>query len=249
MTSSLECFFDSTLFINLERRVDRRMQIGAVLAALHFDCVQRVIGIDRPDNGNAGCTASHRALWRRIATGEFGDRVLVFEDDAMPLSRIMLEGAGYTTDSPTMRIFMSAPWRPVFDGLHHLAVSERFDSMVGEVPENWDVLYLGGQYQCDPRCRVSPHVIQANGVLGTVAYGMRRKFAQVITAALDQRCPEPGYPGAVDMVLTSFAREHNFYMFSPRLFIPTPGNLSDLQPGHVEGFPFAYTDARHERMV
>lgn len=249
MPSSLEQYFSRILWINLNRRTDRRAQADAELALLRIKQHMRVPGIDRPDNGNAGCTSTHRMLWRRIAAGEFGDRVLVLEDDFMLVGWAELQAAGFTPDSEVGRIFFRAPWVPIFEALPHIALNERFDAMAAHLPDDWDVLYLGGGYQCNPISRVSQFVVRNAGMLGTVAYAIRPHMAAAITKALDLSHPADAHPRPVDMVLCGFARDHRFYTLSPRLFIPRPGNKSDLQPGYTDGFPFSYCDPVHERMV
>jgi len=249
MPSSLNRYFDSVLYVNLDRRIDRREQSEAEFSLLQISTFARFPGVDLPDNGNAGCTASHRAIWRKVADGDYGVRVLIFEDDFMLLTMDAMRSGGFDLDNPAMAVFLSAPWAPRYDAVPHMALNERFDFMISQVPEDWDVLYLGGGYQSDPIARAAPNVIRNGGMLGTVAYAISRTFARVITESLDREHPSPdSYPGAVDMVLTNFAREHRFYTLSPRLFVPRPGSMSDLC-GEVGGFPYSMTDPAHECMV
>lgn len=277
MASALEEYFTRILWLNLDRRPDRRRQADDEFDRLKITRHERIAAVDNSENGNAGCTSSHRLLWRRIASGEFGRRPLILEDDFMALTGGLLLAAGYSQESDTWRIFQSVIWKPLFDApqLVHIGVNERFDEMVDEVPNDFDILYLGGQYQCAPISRVSKHVIRTGGMLGTLAYCMRPKFAAVITEALDRTCPGDIYPGPVDLVLCRFARkelvcegpdwwkarvseglaltdgatDHKFYCLTPRLFIPRPGSWSDLREEYDRGFPHAFVDSNHEVMV
>jgi hypothetical protein len=248
LPSSLNLYFDHVLWINLDRRPDRRVSCEEEFARLRVQA-ERIPAVDRPGNGVAGCMESHRLLWRRIAAGEFGDRVLIFEDDFALLTATMLEFAGFTPDNPVMRVFKSAVWKPFYEVLPHMLLNERFDAMVEQVPTDWDVFYLGGQYRCEQNVRVAPNVICVGGVLGTLAYGISRAFAARMTEELDR----DGAGGPVDLVLSARASTAKHYMLSPRLFIPRPGNTSDVnvEGGRpiVEHFPFAYCDARHEGLV
>ncbi len=85
--TDFEGFFGGRLFvINCAHRADRMAHFTAMAARTGLTCVQRFEGItgimvDGRPNGNAGCTASHRALLDlQIANG--WPRMFVFEDDA-----------------------------------------------------------------------------------------------------------------------------------------------------------------------
>lgn len=82
-----EQYFDGRLFvINCAHRPDRLAHFNAMAARAGLTAIQRFEGItgivvDGRVNGNAGCTASHRALLDlQIANG--WPRMFVFEDDA-----------------------------------------------------------------------------------------------------------------------------------------------------------------------
>lgn len=85
--SPFERYFDGHLFvINLAKRVDRMEHFNAMCARTGLTAVQRFeavggIVVDGRVSGNAGCTASHRALLDlQIANG--WPRMFVWEDDA-----------------------------------------------------------------------------------------------------------------------------------------------------------------------
>mgnify|MGYP001607785248 CR=1 FL=1 len=65
MASALEEYFTRILWLNLDRRPDRRRDTDDELDRLHIRKHERVAAIDNPKNGNAGCTSSHRLLWRQ----------------------------------------------------------------------------------------------------------------------------------------------------------------------------------------
>lgn len=246
MTSSLEEFFGTTLVINLDRRPDRLALAEAELGQLHFDTFERVAGIDTPEDGYIGSGETHRLIWRRIAAGEFGLRALIFEDDFTTLGAADLREAGYKPADPTMRIFMSAPWRPIFDALPHLSISERFDYLAPFIPADWDVLYLGGGYAAPPE-RVNEHVLRSRGMLGVFAYAMTKTAARAITRALDDRLGAAP-AGAADMAINTFANAQAHYVLSPRLFIEAPGVLND-NCREVRDFPHSLVDSSHEQAL
>lgn len=80
--------FDHAFVINRDCRTDRwaiaqryLKQIG--VNAERFSAIDNII-YEGSINGNAGCTASHRAIMERIAQSSWS-RVLVLEDDFLPL--------------------------------------------------------------------------------------------------------------------------------------------------------------------
>lgn len=79
--SPLKRFFEHVIVISLVRRPDRRAHFAEEMKAI--DLPYEVFdGIDAgPDDGNRGCTASHRAVMGMIARNGW-KRCLVFEDDA-----------------------------------------------------------------------------------------------------------------------------------------------------------------------
>jgi GR25 family glycosyltransferase involved in LPS biosynthesis len=85
--TAFEDFFDGRMFvINLSHRTDRLQHFQKMAAAAGLTCIQRFEGItgiivDGRPNGNAGCTASHRAL-RDLQIANGWPRMFVFEDDA-----------------------------------------------------------------------------------------------------------------------------------------------------------------------
>jgi hypothetical protein len=78
-----EQFFDGNLFvINLNRRPDRLAHFNAEMAAIGVTCVERFEAIDAGvDDGNRGCTASHRAVLDLIVKRGLR-QAMIFEDDA-----------------------------------------------------------------------------------------------------------------------------------------------------------------------
>ena len=73
--------------INLERRKDRWEHFLAQMKSLGITSFRRFEAYDKPvdhlgnQNGNMGCTSSHRALYEIIAHEKPSKPVLIFEDD------------------------------------------------------------------------------------------------------------------------------------------------------------------------
>lgn len=203
-------YFDKVFVINLDRRIDRWTHTLEQLRILGLEA-ERFSGRDGVMyegrlNGNAGCTASHRAILELVAYHKW-PRTLVLEDDFVAL----------------------------FDD-----VPERFASMIREVPEDMDMLYLGGHYQEAPISRVSKHVIRCGGMLTTSSY--------VITpAAALSMAPHISGIGPIDNLFSRFARTQKHYIFQPRLFAQYT-SMSDLC-GETRNNIICMTDGFHEGLV
>lgn len=242
---TIDAYFDSIFCVNLDRRTDRWGQAQAELTLCGIERCRRFQAVDYPLNGPIGCAMSHRRLWRHIATGDLGERVLILEDDFTFVTREMLLLAGYTDVSDTMRIFNSCV---------ETMLARRFATMIDEVPSDWDLLYLGGSYETSPLSRVDKHVIRNNGMHTTHAYGITRAFAGRMTAHLDPHYPPEtdAHCGGIDSALasqTKQAPEVFSYTLMPRLFIQRPLSKSDINPNASLGFPFSQVDSAHEMIV
>jgi hypothetical protein len=232
--------FDHVFCVNLDRRPDRWAEAQAELAACGISGCERFSAIYNPANTYVGCLQSHAALWCRIASGQFGERVLILEDDFKFLTREDLTAAGYTAAGDhTLRIFDSCLGK---------SFAERWGSMRSSVPDDWDLLYLGGGYETAARYRVNKYIIRNAGMLTTHAYGISRSFAQRAMETL----AEGGFvlQGGPDSFLATMCKDETVrsYTLSPRLFIQRPGSPSDLNP-NAPGFPFSMTDPTHEMAV
>lgn len=218
----LEQFFNKIYCLTLERRKDRQDSASAVFSYLGLDpwMVEWVHGPDRPmdhtgkPNGNLGCTTGHRRILDDIVRSKV-KRALVFEDDV-----------AIAYDSPEMK--------------HLVEPQELFAKFIPEVPADWDMLYLGGQYADNPQRKVSAHVIRFNRMLTTSSYG--------ITLAMAKRLA-PGIQGVgpIDSLYGGYQPDAKCYVFTPRLF--TQGrSYSDLTDREDDNRP-CMLDSRHEEML
>ena len=230
-------YFDSIFCVNLDRRTDRWAEAREELRLCGIERCERMSAVDTPHDHVGGCLASHTALWRRIATGACGQRVLILEDDFHHITRAELLRVGFTPASDVMKIFDSCPG---------VSAPERFAAMLPQVPTHWDLFYLGGSYEDKPHSRVAPHVIRNRGMHTTHAYGISYGFASKMIALFDTH----GSGAAIDSHLASQAKDADVfsYTLTPRLFIQRPTSVSDINP-QPPGFPWSQTDSRHEMMV
>lgn len=115
-----------------------------------------------------------------------------------------------------------------------------FALMVPEVPQDWDMLYLGGGYAEPPVARVSQHVIKIGRMMTTSSYGitwqMARKMAPYVSGV-----------GPIDCLYSGFLAENRCYIFQPRLMVQY-SSFSDLQESDSTNAP-SMEDTRHEQMV
>lgn len=122
----------------------------------------------------------------------------------------------------------------------HFDFHARFEAMLPEVPDNWDLLYLGGHYADKPQKRVSEHVIKFNRMKTTSSVGITRKAITELAASVVG-------VGPIDEVYSNYAEKHNSYIFSPRLMDQCV-SFSDIQ-GFVCDNSSCMRDTAHERMV
>jgi GR25 family glycosyltransferase involved in LPS biosynthesis len=243
-------YFDHVFCVNLDRRPDRWAEAQAELQLCGVSTCERLSAVDRRGmfgGGAAGCGASHRVIWRRVAAGECGDRVLIFEDDFMLTTRKTLLRAGYKPEREEVKIFDSLPGQ---------TVEARLAAILSYVPASWDLLYLGGGYQTEPIARLNKYLIRNGGMLTTHAYAITRKMAKLVTEQLDagygsgtESNPNV-HSGASDTVLAALSKQDDVfsYTMTPRMFIQRPTTQSDLDP-KSPGFPWDQVDSRHELMV
>lgn len=201
-------YFGRVVVVNLRRRPDRWADVIRECEKTGL-VVERFEAIDAgPDDGNRGCSASHRAVMDLVVQNQW-PRCLVLEDD----------------------------FKAIYDN-----TQERFASMIGEVPEPWDQIYLGGHYAEKPRARVSPHVILIGQMKTTSSYGV------TLEAARELRDLVPiGTGDAIDNLWANYNATKRAYIFQPRLFVQRAG-YSDLQKREMsnEG---CMTDSLHENLV
>ncbi|MEJ7736195.1 MAG: glycosyltransferase family 25 protein [Chitinophagaceae bacterium] len=126
-------YFDKIFVVSIERAKDRQKKVGIILEPLPYEFFMgvdkenlnlakleqqglyhnsRALKLSRQSKGiilgHIACSLSHRALYQHILSNHF-QRVLVFEDDVVPLRENLLQ----------------------------------LPETLGELPENWDLIYLG----------------------------------------------------------------------------------------------------------
>ena len=214
-------YFDQIICINRESRTDRWANFQKLVKECGIQVTRfRAHEGTLPDgsfNGNYGCTSSHRGVLELICHHGW-KRTLVFEDDAEVVER------GRYGDH----------------AINRLPVMQQWAAIKPELPDKWDMLFLGGHYGSPPQSRLSPHIIRINTMLTTSSYGISLDFARKIT-------PHIFGNGPIDALYTGFQPENLCYCVQPRLFVQY-ANESDLQHQHADNGP-CMLDPNHENMV
>lgn len=115
-----------------------------------------------------------------------------------------------------------------------------FSDMIGEVPADCFILYLGGHYADKRISRVSKHVIRCGRMKTTSSYG-------VTLAAAREMAPMTHGAGPIDELYGKWNDEKPCYIFQPRLFVQYE-NYSDLQHRVMDNSQ-CMQDETHEKMV
>lgn len=109
-----------------------------------------------------------------------------------------------------------------FDILH-TDFNDKACRILSELPEDWDMVYLGGHYGERPLSRHSPHLIRCGRFLTTSSYGISLKMAVKMRESITG-------VGPIDSLYGGFHRDNLCYVADPRLVVQYP-NASDLQGG------------------
>lgn len=166
----IEC----VVFINLDRRVDRREEIQRELDRVGFprQKVLRVAGIDRPDRPHVGCNLSHvKAL--RTALALDVDSALILEDDF-----------DFTTNVESLQTCL--------------------ERLYTREADNWDVVHLatgrpellhGWPTDSTPET-VDPLLIPIREQHNASAYLIRRRVMEGLANTIDRATPLLEHTGA-----------------------------------------------------
>lgn len=217
----LNDYFDEIIVINRDARTDRMEHFNAMCAALNIRAsrfrAHEGTQLNGKFDGNFGCTSSHRGVLELIAHHGW-PRTLIFEDDAEAVE------PGRYGDHTSMRLPFQQQW----------------DAIVPEIPETWDMLYLGGHYGSMPIARISPHILRIHTMLTTSSYAVTAEFARKVA-------PHIYGHGPIDSLYFGFQPNHKCYCVQPRLFVQYT-NVSDLQH-RVMTNDICMLDPNHEKTV
>lgn len=114
-----------------------------------------------------------------------------------------------------------------------------FSQFIVEVPEKWEMLYLGGHYSCKPKRRINTHVIEIERMLTTSSYAVTYEFAKKVVTYI--------FGGAIDSSYFKYHEQGNCYIFQPR-FMAQRESFSDIQQRMCNNEP-CMRDGYHESLV
>jgi len=106
---------------------------------------------------------------------------------------------------------------------------QKFDLWSGDVPEDWDILYLGGMNGDGAIFRITEHMYQVTNMMSTHAYAVSEKaYHRVINTMM------ANFPSLVDSPdghLRKLQQTLNVYAFNPPMAWQI-SEYSDIQHGH-----------------
>jgi len=218
---SMKTYFDKVFCINRDSRPDRWENFQKLIQQCELDVTRfrahDGVLADGSFNGNYGCTASHRGILELICHHGW-ERTLIFEDDAEVVQ----------------------PGRYGDHTKNRLPVLDQWNQILPEIPDNWDMLFLGGHYGSPPLRRLSKHVIRINTMLTASSYAVSLACARALA-------PHISGIGPIDSLYGNFQPSLMALSIQPRLFIQYL-NMSDLQHIHCDNSQ-CMLDPNHEAMV
>lgn len=113
---------------------------------------------------------------------------------------------------------------------------ESFTAFVTDLPDDWEMAYLGGGFQADPQYRVSPNVVRTNGICTTSSYAVKWQSARKIA-------PHICGIGPIDCLYYHFNETLQTYIATPRMIVQMEG-FSDIQ-GRVMANHHSMLDPHH----
>jgi hypothetical protein len=222
---SFASYWSKIIVINLARRADRWAHFQADMGSIGVMTSQyeRFEGHDRPTGDAKG-------------SGNFG---------CVASHRGVLELIAHNGWARTLVLEDDAR---VIDPKNFNAL---WDHMQPRIPEDWDVLYLGGHWGANPLARVNPNILRVDTMLTTSSYAITLKAARELAPHVYGFGPIDSifsYTGSQkDVPHTGFLARHNTYCLQPRLFDQYP-NFSDLQYREMDN-SMCMRDRFHESLL
>lgn len=110
--------------------------------------------------------------------------------------------------------------------------------VLSQLPQNFDLLYLGAYLLQPPRKKISDTLYQLNSALTTHAILYSRKAIKQLLPYLDKMLKVKNFPMALDMILNNrVVKEHNSYITYPQLATQVVA-FSDIRKKKVDYFEY-----------
>jgi len=208
-TVTLDTVFPFKVCINLDRRPERWEAMKVNFERLGVRSIERLSAID----GESIIVPERLSHLRPV-------------DYACTLSHLTAVKKASDTGNPSVLIFED-------DCLFDPAFEEKFPEYMRQVPEDWDMLFLGG-YHFETPVSVSRNVVRARMTLTTHAYAVR----QSIYTDFIELNETP--PAIVDRNNTILQKKFNCYCCEPNLVGQLAG-YSDLMGKEMPEKPLNYS--------
>ena len=106
-------------------------------------------------------------------------------------------------------------------------LNDKFNEWIKEVPEDWDMLYFGGNHNVREVKRCDEHLMRVTKTQTTHAYAVKCTVYDMVIDKLESLGAE------VDVMYTDLQKLCNAYCFTPRLAWQRPC-ISDIQGVYVD---------------
>ena len=160
----LTAYFDRIAVISLPQRSDRRERLTANLQERGLAEVSDLTWVEAVDGVRATIPA-----WWQSGPGAWGCRA----------SQLAVLQAAQRDGLETVLILED-------DAHFHHRAQEWLGVMMSLVPDDWDLLFLGGQHMVEPKPMADPRLLKGRGITRTHAYAVhRRAFASLIEQVSD----------------------------------------------------------------
>ncbi len=208
-TVTLDTVFPFKVCINLDRRPERWEAMKANFDRLGVRSIERLAAVD----GESVIVPERFSHLRPV-------------DYACTLSHLTAVKRAFDAGHQSVLIFED-------DCLFDPAIEEKFPEYMRQVPEDWDMLFLGG-YHFETPLPVSFNVVRALTTLTTHAYAVR----QSIYSDFIELNENP--PAIVDRNNTILQKKFNCYCCEPNLVGQLAG-YSDLMGKEMPEKPLTYS--------
>lgn len=193
-------YFDKIFCVNLDRRADKWELSKAEFEKIGIN-VERFSAVD-------GSTITVPA-GAKITAGEIGCSL----SHTTILKRMLDEGWN--------RILILEDDVEFMDGANQF-----FSQWIGQVPADWDMLYLGGNHISEP-APISQNVARIIRTYTTSHYGITRSMAQQVISEVEK------FNSQIDVTYTEFQKTHKCFVFKPVLAWQKAG-FSDIQNAFMD---------------
>jgi len=195
-------FVDKVYCLNLDRRTDRWVKVSEEFKRLEID-VERFSGIDGKDIYDSNTSKYHMGF-----------------NGALKSHRKILKDA---IDNEYDKICVFED-----DLIFCKDFNERFDYYIVNIPNDWDMMYLGCVFHnCPEPSMVKPHIYKNEKNYGCFAMIINKDMIKYIYELTEPEI-EP-----IDEYISRIVKNFNVYSFIP-FFVKTTKTLSDISESNLE---------------